>query len=115
GLSDSIYRLSPTQVGAILELRLHRLTGLEQDKLHAEYTEILGQIAELTAILNDFNLLMGVIREELAQVLQQYGDARRTEIVESRVDFCREDLIPEEQVVLTVSQTGYAKTQPLSD
>ncbi|MFI7914322.1 DNA gyrase C-terminal beta-propeller domain-containing protein, partial [Acinetobacter baumannii] len=94
---------------------LHRLTGLEQDKLHAEYTEILGQIAELTAILNDFNLLMGVIREELAQVLQQYGDARRTEIVESRVDFCREDLIPEEQVVLTVSQTGYAKTQPLSD
>ncbi|WP_271631379.1 DNA gyrase C-terminal beta-propeller domain-containing protein, partial [Acinetobacter baumannii] len=104
-----------TQVGAILELRLHRLTGLEQDKLHAEYTEILGQIAELTAILNDFNLLMGVIREELAQVLQQYGDARRTEIVESRVDFCREDLIPEEQVVLTVSQTGYAKTQPLSD
>lgn len=58
---------------------------------------------------------MGVIREELAQVLQQYGDARRTEIVESRVDFCREDLIPEEQVVLTVSQTGYAKTQPLSD
>lgn len=52
---------------------------------------------------------MGVIREELAQVLQQYGDARRTEIVESRVDFCREDLIPEEQVVLTVSQTGYAK------
>ncbi|MFB0982968.1 MAG: DNA gyrase C-terminal beta-propeller domain-containing protein, partial [Acinetobacter towneri] len=60
-------------------------------------------------------LLMGVIREELAQVLQQYGDARRTEIVESRIDFSREDLIPEEQVVLTVSQTGYAKTQPLSD
>jgi DNA gyrase subunit A len=55
---------------------------------------------------------MGVIREELAQILQQYGDARRTEIVESRIDFCREDLIPEEQVVLTVSQTGYAKTQP---
>jgi DNA gyrase subunit A len=115
GLSETIYRLSPTQVGAILELRLHRLTGLEQDKLHAEYTEILGQIAELTAILNDFNLLMAVIREELAQVLQQYGDARRTDIIESRIDFSREDLIPEEQVVLTVSQTGYAKTQPLSD
>lgn len=115
GLSGDIYRLSPTQVAAILELRLHRLTGLEQDKLHAEYTEILGQIAELTAILNDFNLLMGVIREELAQILQQYGDARRTDIIESRIDFCREDLIPEEQVVLTVSQTGYAKTQPLSD
>ncbi|MBP6353657.1 MAG: DNA gyrase subunit A, partial [Acinetobacter sp.] len=98
-----------------LELRLHRLTGLEQDKLHAEYTEILGQIAGLTAILNDFNLLMNVIREELALILQQYGDGRRTDIVESGVDFCREDLIPEEQVVLTVSQTGYAKTQPLSD
>ena len=115
GLDGQLYRLSPAQVTAILELRLHRLTGLEQDKLHAEYSEILAQIAELTAILNDFNLLMGVIREELAQVLQQYGDARRTEIVESRIDFSREDLIPEEQVVLTVSQTGYAKTQPLSD
>lgn len=115
GLDGDIYRLSPTQVGAILELRLHRLTGLEQDKLHAEYSDILAQIAELTAILNDFNLLMNVIREELAAVLQQYGDARRTEIVESGVDFCREDLIPEEQVVLTVSKTGYAKTQPLSD
>lgn len=115
GLNGDVYHLSPAQVAAILELRLHRLTGLEQDKLHAEYSEILGQIAELTAILNDFNLLMNVIREELAAVLQQYGDARRTEIIESGVDFCREDLIPEEQVVLTVSQTGYAKTQPLSD
>ncbi|WP_180057199.1 DNA gyrase subunit A [Acinetobacter sp. YH12227] len=115
GIDGDIYRLSPTQVGAILELRLHRLTGLEQDKLHAEYTEILGQIAEYTAILNDFNLLMNVIREELALILQQYGDARRTDIVESRIDFSREDLIPEEQMVLTVSKSGYAKTQPLSD
>ena len=115
GLDGQIYRLSPAQVGAILELRLHRLTGLEPDKLQAEYTEILGQIAELTAILNDFNLLMAVIKEELALILQQYGDARRTAIVESRIDFSREDLIPEEQVVLTVSKTGYAKTQPLSD
>ncbi|KGT48620.1 MULTISPECIES: DNA gyrase subunit A [Acinetobacter] len=115
GIDGEIYRLSPTQVGAILELRLHRLTGLEQDKLQAEYTEILGQIAEYTAILNDFNLLMNVIKEELSLILQQYGDARRTEIVESRVDFSREDLIPEEQVVLTVSNSGYAKTQPLSD
>jgi DNA gyrase subunit A len=115
GLNGDTYHLSPAQVAAILELRLHRLTGLEQDKLHAEYSEILGQIAELTAILNDFNLLMNVIREELSLILQQYGDARRTDIIESGVDFCREDLIPEEQVVLTVSQTGYAKTQPLSD
>lgn len=115
GLAGNVYRLSPAQVGAILELRLHRLTGLEQDKLQAEYSEILAQIAELTAILNDFSRLMGVIKEELALILQQYGDARRTEIVESRIDFSREDLIPEEQVVLTVSKTGYAKTQPLSD
>lgn len=115
GLSEDQYRLSPAQVAAILELRLHRLTGLEHDKLLAEYTEILGQIAELQAILDSFELLMDVIRGELRQVLDQYGDARRTQIVESRVDFCREDLIPEEQVVLTVSQTGYAKTQPLSD
>lgn len=115
GLTDDQYRLSPAQVAAILELRLHRLTGLEHDKLLAEYTEILGQIAELQAILDSFELLMDVIRGELRQVLDQYGDARRTQIVESRVDFCREDLIPEEQVVLTVSQTGYAKTQPLSD
>ncbi len=115
GLNAQVYRLSPAQVAAILELRLHRLTGLEQDKLQAEYSEILAQIADLTDILNDFSRLMMVIREELALVLQQYGDARRTEIVESRVDFSREDLIPEEQVVLTVSQSGYAKTQPLSD
>ncbi|WP_353141587.1 DNA gyrase subunit A [Acinetobacter pragensis] len=115
GLTGEVYRLSPTQVGAILELRLHRLTGLEQDKLQAEYSEILAQIAEYTAILNDFNLLMNVIREELALILQQYGDARKTSIVESRIDFSREDLIPEEQMVLTVSKTGYAKTQPLSD
>ena len=115
GFDGGIYRLSPTQVGAILELRLHRLTGLEQDKLHAEYSDILSQIAEYTAILNDFNLLMNVIREELALIIQQYGDGRKTSIVESRIDFSREDLIPEEQMVLTVSKTGYAKTQPLSD
>ncbi|MGL3043664.1 DNA gyrase subunit A [Acinetobacter pecorum] len=115
GIDGDVYRLSPTQVNAIMELRLHRLTGLEQDKLQAEYSEILAQIAEYTAILNDFNLLMNVIREELALILQQYGDARKTSIVESRIDFSREDLIPEEQMVLTVSKTGYAKTQPLSD
>ncbi|MFV5590387.1 DNA gyrase subunit A [Acinetobacter variabilis] len=115
GIDGDVYRLSPTQVNAIMELRLHRLTGLEQDKLQAEYSEILGQIAEYTAILNDFNLLMNVIKEELALILQQYGDARKTDIVESRIDFSREDLIPEEQMVLTVSKTGYAKTQPLSD
>ncbi len=115
GLTGDQYRLSPAQVGAILELRLHRLTGLEQDKLLGEYSEILEQIAKLQAILDSFELLMDVIRTELRAILEQYGDARRTAIVESRIDFTREDLIPEEQVVLTVSKTGYAKTQLLSD
>lgn len=115
GLTENQYRLSPAQVSAILELRLHRLTGLEQDKLLGEYSEILGQIAELQAILDSFELLMDVIRAELRAILDQYGDGRRSEIIESRVDFSREDLIPEEQVVLTVSKAGYAKTQPLSD
>ncbi len=115
GLHGAVYRLSPAQVGAILELRLNRLTGLEQDKLHAEYGDILAQIAELQSILDSFDKLMQVIRDELNAVLAQYGDARRTDIVESRIDFSRADLIPEEQVVLTVSKTGYAKTQPLED
>mgnify|MGYP000281787213 FL=1 len=115
GLAEDIYRLSPAQVNAILELRLNRLTGLEQDKLQAEYTEILAQIAELQSIVDSFDKLMGVIRDELNAVLAQYGDARRTEIVESSADFSREDLIPEEQVVLTVSSVGYAKTQRLAD
>ncbi len=115
GLTGDQYRLSPAQVGAILELRLHRLTGLEQDKLLAEYTEILGDIAELQSILDSFDKLMDIIRAELRLVLAQYGDVRRTAIVESRIDFSRADLIPEEKVVLTVSKTGYAKTQPLDD
>ncbi|MEY2863007.1 MAG: hypothetical protein RLY58_714 [Pseudomonadota bacterium] len=115
GLAGDRYRLSPAQVAAILELRLHRLTGLEQDKLQAEYSEILAQIAELQSILDSFDKLMDVIRAELNAVLVQYGDTRRTQIIESRIDFTREDLIPEEQVVLTVSKTGYAKTQPLED
>jgi DNA gyrase subunit A len=115
GLTGDQYRMSPAQVSAILELRLHRLTGLEHDKLLAEYTEILGDIAELQSILDSFSKLMDIIRGELRQVLTQYGDARRTSIVESRIDFSRADLIPEEQVVLTVSKTGYAKTQPLDD
>jgi len=115
GLHGDQYRLSPAQVGAILELRLHRLTGLEHEKLLAEYSEILGDIAELQSILDSFQKLMDIIRAELREVLAQYGDERRTSIVESRIDFSRADLIPEEQVVLTVSKSGYAKTQPLDD
>ncbi|OAU94539.1 DNA gyrase subunit A [Moraxella catarrhalis] len=109
------YRLSPDQVNAILDMQLHRLTGLEQDKLTGEYQEILGEIARLTLILDDFDVLMGVVRAELIDIRDEFGDARKTDIVDARHDFNREDLIPEQTVVLTVSRTGYAKTQPISD
>lgn len=115
GLLENGYKLSPEQVQAILDLRLHRLTGLEQDKLLAEYEELLGEIAKLLAILADSNLLMNVIRKELREVLAAYGDVRKTEIIASRLDLSREDLTPDEQVVLTISHTGYAKIQPVID
>ncbi|MUG31933.1 DNA gyrase subunit A [Psychrobacter sanguinis] len=109
------YRLSLEQVNAILEMQLHRLTGLEQDKLTEEYQDLLRQIAELESILADFDKLMMVIKNEMLEILENFGDERRTDIVDSRTDFSREDLIPEQTVVLTVSRTGYAKTQPISD
>ncbi len=115
GLQENGYRLSPEQATAILALQLQRLTGLEQDKLINEYEELLGKIAGLLAILADARLLMDVIRGELHEVMTAYGDARRTEIIASRLDLSMEDLITEEQVVLTISHTGYAKIQPLSD
>lgn len=115
GLVENGYKLSPEQAQAILDLRLHRLTGLEQDKLMAEYEELLEKIRGLLAILADSKLLMDVIRGELRQVLELYGDARKTEIIASRLDLSMEDLITDEQVVLTISHTGYAKIQPLSD
>ncbi len=115
GIAAGLYRLSPLQVSAILELRLHRLTGLEQDKLNSEYIDILSQIADLQAILDSFERLMDVVRAELREVMEQYGDTRRTEIIGSRIDLSNEDLIPEEQVVLTVSKAGYAKTQHIKD
>ncbi|HEX5360058.1 MAG TPA: DNA gyrase subunit A [Fluviicoccus sp.] len=115
GLQEDGYRLSHDQAQAILDLKLQRLTGLEQDKLMGEYEELLGKISELLAILADAKLLMDVIRGELRQVLEAYGDKRRTEIIASRLDLSMEDLITEESVVLTISHTGYAKIQPLSD
>ena len=113
--NNTRYRLSPEQVNAILDMQLHRLTGLEQDKLTGEYQEILAEIARLELILNDFDVLMGVVRSELIEIRDEFGDERRTDIVDARHDFNREDLIPEQTVVLTVSHTGYAKTQPISD
>jgi DNA gyrase subunit A len=113
GLQDGGYQLSPVQAQEILNMRLHRLTGLEQEKLAQEYREILGAIRELLRILSDPGRLMEVIREELQAVLEQFGDARRTEILEHRLDLSLEDLITEEDVVVTISHAGYAKSQPL--
>ncbi|QXI30209.1 DNA gyrase subunit A [Pseudomonas vanderleydeniana] len=114
GLRDGKYFLSPEQAQAILELRLHRLTGLEHEKLLAEYQEILNQIGELIRILNSSVRLMEVIREELEVIRAEYGDARRTEILDARLDLTLGDMIPEEERVVTISHSGYAKTQPLS-
>ena len=114
GLRDGKYYLSPEQAQAILELRLHRLTGLEHEKLLAEYQEILVQIGELIRILTNPVRLMEVIREELEKVKAEFGDARRTEIVASQVDLTIADLITEEDRVVTISHGGYAKSQPLA-
>ncbi|MCZ4321837.1 DNA gyrase subunit A [Pseudomonas anguilliseptica] len=113
GLRDGKYYLSPEQAQAILELRLHRLTGLEHEKLLAEYQEILTQIGELIRILTSATRLMEVIREELEAVKAEFGDARRTEILDNRLDLSLADLITEEERVVTISHSGYAKSQPL--
>jgi len=115
GLRDGRYYLSAAQAQAILELRLHRLTGMEHDKLLAEYNEKLQQIAEFLEILGNAVRLMQVIREEMEQVIADYGDKRRTEIVASSLDLTTEDLINVEDRVVTISHGGYAKSQPLDD
>ncbi|WP_079202466.1 DNA gyrase subunit A [Pseudomonas sp. CC6-YY-74] len=114
GLREGKYYLSPEQAQAILELRLHRLTGLEHEKLLAEYQEILAQIGELIRILTSAVRLMEVIREELESIKAEFGDARRTEILDARLDLTLGDLITEEDRVVTISHTGYAKSQPLT-
>ena len=115
GWSEDGYRLSEAQAQAILELRLHRLTGLEQDKIIKEFEEILTTIAELLDILSSPEHLMAVIREELEAIREQYGDERRTEILVDHLDLTLEDLIAPEDVVVTLSHAGYAKAQPLSE
>ena len=115
GLHKDGYHLSEAQAQAILDLRLHRLTGLEQDKIREEYAEVLERIAELINILENTDRLMEVIREELTEIREQYGDERRTEIIANRLDLTMEDLIAEEDLVVTLSHEGYAKSQPLSD
>ncbi len=115
GLRDGKYFLSPVQAQEILNMRLHRLTGLETEKLIAEYKEILEKIAEFLGILSDPVRLMQVIREELEEVLTEYGDERRSEIISSKRDLTVADLITEEDLVVTISHSGYAKTQPVED
>ena len=115
GLRKGQYFLSPEQAKDILELRLHRLTGMEQDKIIEEFTVKLEEIADYQDILGNITRLMLVIREELEAVLEQFGDERRTEITESQHDLTVEDLITEEDRVVTISHGGYAKTQPLTD
>ena len=113
GLVDGKYRLSAIQAQAILDLRLHRLTGLEQDKIINEYKEILLKIKEFSDILANPDLLLDVIRNELVAVRDGFGDERRTEIVQDHSDLTDEDLIPQEEVVVTLSHGGYAKSQPI--
>ncbi len=113
GLGDKGYRLTDTQAQAILDLRLHRLTGLEQEKILKEYDEVLARIEELLKILNDPDTLMAVIRGELTELKDQYGDERRTEIVHDHSTFNPEDLITPEDVVVTLSHAGYVKWQSL--
>ena len=115
GLRDGKYFLSPEQAKDILELRLHRLTGMEHDKIIEEFAVKLDEIADYQDILGDINRLMTVIRDELEAVVEEFGDERRTEIIESQHDLTVEDLITEEDRVVTISHGGYAKTQPLSD
>ncbi|MFZ2726804.1 MAG: DNA gyrase subunit A [Methylococcaceae bacterium] len=115
GLCEGFYRLSETQTQAILELRLHRLTGLEQDKIIAEYGQLLIQIDDYLDILTHDSRLMNVIREELILIRDQYGDNRRTEINQSYADLSDEDLITEEDMVVTMSHQGYVKAQPLTE
>ena len=115
GLKGKTYQLSEIQAQAILDMRLQRLTGLEQDRLIQEYEEIIDHIAYLLGILTDPEKLVGVVKDELLEIQEKYADDRRTEIQESMADLSVEDLIAPEDRVVTISHEGYAKTQPLEE
>jgi len=115
GLHGAVYRLSEVQAQAILDLRLHRLTGLEQDKIIAEFVELLTQIQDLGEILVRPERLLSVIRAELLEIREAYGDERRTRIEQDESDLTIEDLITPQEVVVTLSHGGYAKAQPVSE
>ena len=109
------YQLSEKQAQAILDLKLHRLTGLEKDKIFNEFNELLEQIKNLLDILQTPDLLMQVIRKELTEIRDNFGTTRMTEIIESKIDLTLEDLIAQEDRVVTLSHGGYVKAQSLSD
>jgi len=113
GLQKDGYHLSPVQAQAILELRLHRLTGLEKDKIHDEYEKLIMYIDELLKILLDPEELHRVIHAELTEIKDQFADKRRTVIIDSKLDLTHEDLIEEEERVVTLSREGYIKSQSL--
>ena len=113
GLINNSYYLSPVQVQAILDMRLHRLTSLEQGIIVAEYRKVLADIAKLLSILSKPNNLMNVIRKELIAIKKEHGDIRRTKILDGHLDLTLEDLITEEKMVVTLSHDGYAKIQQL--
>jgi len=109
------FNLSDIQSRAIVEMRLRQLTGLEQDKLHQEYADILKQIEYLKSVLADINLRMEIIKNELIEIKAKYGDARKTEIVPNAEEFNPEDFYADEEMVITISHLGYMKRTPLSD
>ncbi len=113
GFVEGLYRLTEEQAQAILEIRLHRLTAMEQDKLMEDYQGVLDEIADLVDILGSHDRLISVVRGELEEIRSTYGDKRRTDIVSSQLDLTDADLINEEDLVVTISHQGYAKTQPL--
>ena len=115
GLAEDGYRLSPEQAQAILELRLQRLTGLEQDKIRGEYREVMAAIADLLDILDRPERITAIIAEELKAVRGEFGDRRRSEIVTVAEDISLEDLIAPQDMVVTFSHGGYVKSQPLAD
>ena len=115
GINGKKYKLSPDQAKAILELRLGRLTGLEQDNLSNEFSDIVAKIIDLQKILDDKETLKSLMIDELEEVKSNFGDDRKTLINDTRRGITNEDLIPEEMRVLTVSRRGYAKTQPLDE
>ena len=115
GFVEGGYRLSEVQAQAILDLRLQRLTGLEQEKITGEYKEIVAKIADLLDILARPERVTQIIRDEIGQIRQQFGDARRSEIVSNAQDLSLEDLITPQDMVVTLSHSGYMKSQPLDD